>query len=90
MSVGIGDYAAHAHLGRALEQAIGHETIRFGNAGQSSRDREDAVVHAWDDLADTGSHASLVTQVGHVLPGLANDDASLLGRDDGAQSDSYV
>jgi putative cofactor-binding repeat protein len=47
-------------------------------------------VDALDDLADAGTHASFVAQVGHVLAGLANDDACLFGRDNGTERDLRV
>ena len=76
---------AHAHLRSALEQALGDEAICPRDGLQRAGDGEHTIVHTLDDLADAGTHARLVAQVGHVLACLANDDAGLLGRDNGAQ-----
>ena len=80
-------YASHAHLRRALDEAVGDEAIRVGDARERTGDGEDAVVHARDDFAHAGADACLVTQVGDILASLANDDASFLGGDNGTQSD---
>ena len=47
-------------------------------------------MDAGHDFADAGSYTSLVTQVGNVLACFANNDASLLGRDNGAEGDLLI
>ena len=38
-----------------------------------------------DDLADAGFDAGDLAQFSHVLPALADDDASVLGADEGTE-----
>jgi hypothetical protein len=82
--------AAHAHCGRAVEEAFGDQAVRLGDARQTAGDGEDAVVDALDDLADAGAHACLVAQVSDVLARLADDDAGLFRGDNGAQGELRV
>ena len=44
-----------------------------------SRNREDAFVNPGGDLANTGLHSSLITQIGDVLATFTDDHASILG-----------
>jgi hypothetical protein len=87
VSVGVCDDTAHAHLRRALDQAVGDKAIGVGNGGKRASDGENAVVDARDDLANAGADSGLVAEVGDVLASLANDHAGFLGGDDSAQSD---
>ena len=87
VGVGAGDDAAHAHLGNALQEAVGDEAVGLGDCVQLAQDGEDAVVDAGDNLADASADAGLVAQLGDVLTGLANDDACFLRGDDGSQGE---
>lgn len=87
MSVGVGNYTAHAHLRRALDQAVGDKTVRVGDGDERSGDGEDAVMNARHDLANASADTSLVAKVGDVLAGLADDDTGFLGGDNGAKSE---
>jgi hypothetical protein len=87
VSVGVCDDTAHAHLRRALDQAVGNKAIGIGNRSERASDGENAVVNARDDLANAGADSGLVAKVGDVLASLANDHAGFLGGDDSAQSD---
>ena len=86
MSVGVCDDTAHAHLRRALDQAVGDKAIGVGNGGERASDGKNAVVNARDYLANAGADSGHVANVGDVLASLANDYASFLGGDDSAQS----
>lgn len=83
-AVGAND-AAHAHGRRALEQALGSQTVRLGDAREAARYRKDTVVDALDNLADAGAHTSLIAKVSDILASLAYDDAGFLGRDNGSE-----
>jgi hypothetical protein len=83
-------HAAHAHSRCAVEEALGDQAVCLGDTRKAARDREDAVVDALDNLADAGAHARLVAQVSDVLARLADNDAGLLGRDNGAQGELRV
>ena len=48
-------------------------------------DGENTVMDTWDDLADAGFDAGDLAQFSHVLPALADDDASVLGADEGTE-----
>lgn len=48
-----------------------------------ARDGEHTFVHAGDDLADAGLDTGLVAQVGDIFASLADDNASVLGADQG-------
>lgn len=87
MSVGVAHDSAHAHLWSALDQTVGHESVRVGNTVQRARDGQDTVMHAWHDLADTSADSGLVAQVCDVLARLANDDAGFLGGDNGTEGE---
>lgn len=87
MSVGVANDTSHTHLWCALDQTVGYESVRIGNAVQRARDGKHAVMHARNDLADAGADSSLVAQVSHVLAGLANNDAGFLGGDNGTESE---
>ena len=87
VSVGVGDYTTHAHLGCALDQAVRDKAISISNGCEGSSNGEDTVVDAGDDLADASANTSLVAKVGDVLAGLANDHTGFLGSDDGAESE---
>lgn len=60
----------------------------LGNVFHGATDAEHALVDTLDNLADAGLDAGLFTQVGDVLPALADDDAGLLGGDEGAEGQS--
>lgn len=79
--------AAHANLRSTLEKSVCNEAISLSNAIQWTSNSEDAVVDAWDNLADSSSHTSLVTEISDVLASLADDDTGFLGRNDGAESE---
>lgn len=53
-------------------------------------DGENALMHAWDDLADTGLDPSLLTEVCDVLARFADDDAGLFGTNECTQSQSVL
>jgi hypothetical protein len=86
VSVGVCDDTAHAHLRRALDQAVGDKAIGVGNGSERASDGKNAVVNARDDLANAGADSGLVAKVGDVLASLANDHAGFFGGDDSAQS----
>ncbi len=79
------DHSAHTHGGGALEERAGNDGVGPGDGIAAARDGQNTVVDALDNLADARLDARLVAQVGHVLSAFPNDDAGLLGRDDGAQ-----
>lgn len=79
--------ASHAHLGCTFDQAVCHQAIRIGYAAQRTSDGQNAIVHAGDDLTDARPDAGLVSEVCDILAGLANDDASLLGSDNGTEGE---
>ena len=83
----VGDDAAHAHLGSAFEQAPGDDSVGSSGAVERTGDGQDAVVYTRNDFAHTGFHTGLVAEIGDVLAGLADDDASLLGRNNGAKGE---
>lgn len=85
MSVGVTNDTSHAHLRCALDQAISDQAIRVGNPVQSTGDGKHTIMHAWHDLADTSADSSLVAQVCDVLAGLADNDTSFLGGDNGTE-----
>ena len=80
------DHSTHAHHRRPLEQTLCDDGVGFCQTVQRAGDGQDPVRNALDHLAHSCLDASLVAKIGHVLPGLADDDASLFGRDDGTQS----
>ena len=43
-----------------------------------------------DDLADAGFDAGDLAQFSHVLPALADDDASVLGADEGTEGEDIA
>ncbi len=79
------DDAAHAHGRGTLEESAGNDGVGSGDGVAFTGDGEDAIMDALNDLADTGFHTSLVTEVSDVLAAFSNDDTSLLGGDDGAE-----
>jgi hypothetical protein len=86
VSVGVSDYTSHAHLRRALDQAIGDKTIRVGNGSKRSSDGKNTIVDTRNNLANTGTDASLVAKIRYVLSGLADDHTSFLRGDYGTKS----
>ena len=52
---------AHAHLGRAFEEAFRDQAVCFGDAGEWAGDGEHAVVNALDDFAHSGTHTRLIS-----------------------------
>jgi hypothetical protein len=87
VSVWVGDYASHAHLRGALDQAVGDETICISNGSERSSNGKDTIVNARNDLANASTDTSLVAKISDVLAGLANNHTGLLGGDDGTQSE---
>ncbi len=83
-TVGIDD-TPHSHLGCTVEQSSRDDTVGLGYTAELTRHGENAIVHPRHNLAHTSTDASLITEIGDILAGLADDDASLLGRDDRAQ-----
>lgn len=81
------DNSTHAHSGGALEQSSCDDGISPGDGIAATSDGQDPVMHTLDDLADSGLDASLIAQVGNIFTAFSNDDSSLLGRDDGAESE---
>lgn len=77
--------AAHAHGRGALEESAGHYGIGARDGIAITGNGEDAVVDALDHLADASLDASLIAKVSDVFAALSDDDARLLGRDDGAE-----
>lgn len=78
-------HTTHAYGRRALEQSLSDNGIGPGNGLAAAGNGKDAVMDTLHDLADARLDTSLVSEVGNVLARLANDDSSLLGRDDGAK-----
>lgn len=85
VSVGVGDDAAHSDSRGALDEAISDQAIGVCDSVERASDSEDTIVHARHHLADSGTDASLVPQVGDILTCLANNHAGLLGRYYGTQ-----
>lgn len=79
------DDAAHAHGRGTLEEGTRDNGISAGNGVAATGNGEDTIMDTLDDLADAGLDSSLVAEVGDILAGLANDDASLLGGDNSAE-----
>lgn len=79
------DHPAHAQGGSALEERAGDDGVGPGDGLAAARNGQNTVVDALDNLADARLDACLVAQIGHVLAAFPNDDARLLGRDNGAQ-----
>jgi hypothetical protein len=86
VSVGVGDYTSHAHLGRTLDQAVGDKSICVGNGSKRSSDGKDAIVNTRNDFANTSTDTGLVAKISDVLSGLANDHASFLRGYNGTKS----
>lgn len=55
-----------------------------------SRDGEDSLVDALDDLADPCLDACLVSDVRDILACFTDDDPSFLGADQGAKGETFV
>ena len=81
------DQSAHAHLGCAIEQALGDEPVCFGDAAQAARDGQHAVVNTLNNLAYASADASLIAEVRDVLACLPYDNSCFFGRDNGAQGE---
>lgn len=77
----------HANLRSALQKAIGNQAVSLRDAIKRTSDGKNSVVNTWNDLANTSSYTSLLTQVSDVLTGLANNDTSFLRGDNGTKSD---
>lgn len=76
--------AAHAQGGSAFQQGAGDDHVGLGNGVASTSDCKDAIVDTLDNFGDASLDASLVAQLSNVLSTLADDDASFLGGDNGA------
>ena len=63
------------------------ECAYLGDILDVAADAQHTLVNALDDLADTRLDAGLLAQVGYVLAALADDDAGLLGGDEGAEGE---
>ena len=85
VSAGSGDKATHSHHWSTLKESLGDDGVGLGNSITSSRDGENTVVDTLDNLGDTGLDTSLITEVGNILATLSNDNAGLLGGDNGAE-----
>jgi hypothetical protein len=72
-------HATHAHGRSSLEQGTGDNGVRPRNGVTSTRDGQDAIVDALDDLGDASLDSSLVAEISNVLATLSDDDASFLG-----------
>lgn len=59
--------------------------IYLGNTFDGASDGQDTIVDTLDNLGDTSLDAGLIAEISNVLTGLANDDTSLLGRDEGTE-----
>ena len=53
-------------------------------------DGENTVVDTWDDLADAGLDACLLTKVRDVFATLSDDYASILGTDKSTESEQLL
>ena len=53
-------------------------------------DSKNTLVDAWDDLADAGLDARLVTEVCDVFTALADDDASIFCGDEGTEGEGVL
>lgn len=81
---------AHTHVRCTFKQTLGDVVISLAKTRQTSLDCENTVVNARNDLADTSSYTSLVAEISDVLAGLANDDTSFLGRDNGTKGQFLI
>lgn len=81
------DDATHAHGRCAFKKGTRNDSIRTRDGVASTGDGQHTVMNTLNNLADAGLDASLVTEISNVLASLANDDASLLGGDDGAEGE---
>jgi hypothetical protein len=81
-----GNYTTHAQRRCALQERLGHSTIGSGDGLASASNGQDTVMDTLDNLANTSFDASFIAQIGDVLATFANDDAGLLGRHNGSQS----
>lgn len=80
------DDATHTNGRRALEKGAGNNGVGARNGIAAAGDGEHPVMNALNHLAYTSLYASFVAKVGDVLATFSNDDARLLGGDNGAQS----
>lgn len=78
--------ATHAQGGGAFQQGASNNHVCFGNGVASTGDGQDTVMNALYNLGNTSLDSSLVAQLSNILSALANDDSSLLGGDNGADS----
>ena len=53
-------------------------------------DGENTVMDTWDDLADAGLDACLVSEIGDVFATFPNDDAGVLGADKSAEGERLL
>ena len=60
-------------------------TTNVCNILSISSDSEDSVVDALDDLADASLNVGLLPDVSDVLAALSDDDARILGADEGTE-----
>ena len=76
----------HTQLGRTIKKTLGHDRVGLRGSLKKTSHGQDTVMNTLDDLANTSLHTGFVAQIGHILASFADDDACLLRRDDGAQS----
>ena len=62
-----------------------HHDLYLGNSLDSTSDGEDTVVDTLDHLGDASLDTGLIAEIGNVLASLADNDTSLLGRDEGTK-----
>jgi hypothetical protein len=77
--------AAHTHGGRSLKKGAGDNGIGPRHRVATASNGQDTIMYTLYYLADASLDAGLVSEVCNVLSALSNDDASFLGRDNGAQ-----
>lgn len=76
--------ATHTQGGSTFQQGAGNDHVCLGNGVASTGDGQDTVMNALDNLGDACLDSSLIAQLSNVLSTLADNDAGLLGGDNGA------
>lgn len=84
-AVGLKD-PAHTHGWSSFQQGAGDDHVCLRNGVASTSDGQNSIVHTLHHLGDTSFDTSLIAQFSNILAAFADDDASLFGGDDGAQS----
>lgn len=90
MSAIAANNTAHTHVRCAFKQTLSDVVVSLAKARQTSLDCENTVVNARNNLADPSSYTSLISEISDILAGLANDDASFLGGDNGTKGQFLV